>query len=58
MVINDFNLVRLAVPPFKTDPVLIIDTNAVLAPAVSSQSLQAVAGRNPECIKRAWPHAI
>jgi len=37
--------------PFEANPPLVIDANAVLAAAISVQSLQAIAGWNPEIVE-------
>ena len=48
MVIDDLRVVGIALVPSKTDAPLIVDPNAVLACAVASQPLQAVARRDAE----------
>jgi hypothetical protein len=42
VVIDNFNRVRVAVPPHKTDPPLLVDPNAMLASAITFESLQSV----------------
>jgi len=42
MVVRDFDLVRIAILPLKTDAILLIDPNAVLSLTVPVQSLQPV----------------
>lgn len=51
MVIHDLDLIRLVVGPDKADPVLIVNSNAVLTGARSGESLHAVAWRNPEILE-------
>lgn len=53
MIIDDLNTgwPQIAIPPFETDPPLIVDTNAVLAFAIASQGLKPVAGQ-----RRKIPH--
>jgi len=47
MIINDFNIMRIALAPTKTDPPLIINPNAVLASTFSGQRLKTIPGWNP-----------
>ena len=51
MVVYDFHIVGVAVPPNEADAILIIDTDAVLALALAMQSLQPVSGRNIQIIQ-------
>jgi len=44
VVVCDFDLVGMAVLPNETDPVLLIDPDAVLSCSVPLQSLQVIAG--------------
>lgn len=44
MIVNDFDLIRVAATPLKTEPPLIINANAMLAFAISHQGFQAVSG--------------
>jgi hypothetical protein len=48
MIINDFNTSRTLFGPFKTDPKLVIDSNAVLTGAVALQSFKPISGGNPQ----------
>ena len=48
MIVRDFDVVGVAVTPPKTDPPLIVDTDAVLPDAIPGEFLQSVAWRNPE----------
>ena len=45
MVVDDFDLMRVAVAPHETDPELVVDPNAVLPGAVTLKSFQLVAGQ-------------
>jgi hypothetical protein len=48
MIVNDFNAARAFAGPTKTNPVLVIDPDAVLAKSVTLQRFQAIARRCPE----------
>lgn len=52
MVVDDFHIVGVAIPPNETDAILIIDSDAMLALALAVQSLQPVSGRNIQIIQR------
>jgi hypothetical protein len=55
MVIDDFNLGRIAVLPAETDSPLIIDSNTVLTAPISGESFQSISGWDPQigkCIRR------
>jgi hypothetical protein len=45
VVVNDFNVPRVTIGPAKTDPVLVVDPDAVLAKSVALQHFQSVAWR-------------
>src|ERR1700733_260990 len=51
MVIENFNVVRVATPPDKAKPPLVVDADAVLSDPVASQRLQMVARRLPEILQ-------
>lgn len=51
MVVDDFHIVGVAVPPYEADAILIIDSNAVLALALTVQSLQPVSGGDIQIIQ-------
>ena len=51
MVIDDFYVVGVAIPPHEADAVLIIDSDAVLALALAVQNLRPVSGRNIQIIQ-------
>lgn len=48
MVIDDLDLVRTVFPPADADAPLVVDSDGVLAFAVSLEDFQAVAGRDGE----------
>jgi hypothetical protein len=52
MVVDDFHIVGVAVPPHEADAILIIDSDAVLALALAVQSLQPVSGGDIQIIQR------
>ena len=52
VIIHDFNFVGVACPPFKTDPPLVIDSNAVLSFPVAVQFLQPVSGWSLQVVQR------
>lgn len=52
MIIDNFNRFGSRFTPFETNPVLIINPDAVLSQAVSLQSLETIAGRNTQIIER------
>jgi len=51
MVINDFNLIWTGACPYKTDPILIIDPNAMLTYTISGKLLQPVTRWNTKFIE-------
>ena len=53
MVVNQFNIFRAAVRPSKTEPVLIVDTDAVLSGSITAQGFESVTGWNPEVVEPA-----
>jgi len=52
MVIDDFDVESVSVPPSKTNPPLVVDTNAPLAATVASKLLQKIRRRNAKEIER------
>lgn len=52
MVVDNFHIVGVAVPPHEAYAILIIDSDAVLALALAVQSLQPVSGGNIQIIQR------
>jgi hypothetical protein len=52
VIIDDLDLVRVAIGPYKTDPSLVVDSYAVLALAIAEEFLEPVSGRNPEILQR------
>ena len=51
MIIYNFYVVCIAFLPFKTDPPLLVDTNAVLAGTVAFECLKPIAGRYLQIIQ-------
>jgi hypothetical protein len=51
VVVGDFNLVDIAVPPIKADSILVVDPNAMLPFPISTKTLQPVSGRDREFLK-------
>jgi hypothetical protein len=52
VIVNHFHIVRIPASPDKTDAVLIVDANAVLAFPVTAQSFQPVAWRHGQILQR------
>ena len=53
MVINDLNIEGAAVFPAETDPPALVDPDTELTMPVPFQSLQVIAGRNPQVLEKA-----
>lgn len=53
VIVDDFDGFRVAVDPAETDAELIVDSDAVLATAVSFERFQAVAGWDAQVVKSA-----
>ena len=53
MVVDDLDIVRVALRPAKADAPLIVDPDAVLPRTVATQLLEPVTGRNPEIVEPA-----
>ena len=51
MIIHDFDVVSVSIPPCETNPELIVDPNTVLAPAISFKRFQPETWE-PEIFKR------
>lgn len=52
VVVNNFNVSRIAIRPAETDPVLIVDPDAVLPESITLQHLETVAWRRPQNLQR------
>jgi hypothetical protein len=52
VVVDDLDVVSGAITPHETDPVLLVDPDAVLTVAISLQPFQAVSGRDSEIGER------
>jgi len=50
MIVDYFDRLRLFIRPAKADPVLLIDSNTVLAFTISRKRLQAISRRNTEIL--------
>jgi hypothetical protein len=55
VVVRDFDFVGITLLPAKTDPVLIVNSNTVLALAIPSQSFKAVTGGYPKLLQALDP---
>ncbi len=53
MVVDDLGVPRRAGVPDEADAPSVVDTNAVLAPAIAPQSLQSIAGRRAQVVEPA-----
>jgi hypothetical protein len=51
MIVGQLNVPSFAIPPYETQPPLIIDANAVLTVAIAAQHLQTVAWGHPQIVK-------
>lgn len=51
MIVNNQDLVRIAILPTKADPPLLIDANTVLSGPIAFKSLEAIARRRSEIAK-------
>jgi hypothetical protein len=53
VVVDDFNVIGVAVSPKKADPPLIVNPNTILSFAISGKALEAVAGWDSKIIEAA-----
>jgi hypothetical protein len=51
MIIGDFSLVRVSIPPDKANPVLVIDPDGVLPFSIPRQSFQSIPGRKAKVLQ-------
>ena len=51
MIINDLYILGTILSPFKTNSILVIDTNAVLAQAIRPQCFEPISRRHLKIIK-------
>ena len=51
MIVGDLDIPGRAIAPYKAEPPLIVDANAVLALTIAAQSLQTVTGRHPQIVQ-------
>ncbi len=52
MVIDNFDIVRCTIEPFKTDSILVVNSNTALAISVADQHLQSVSRRHLQIIQK------
>jgi hypothetical protein len=52
VIIDDLDLARVAIMPYKTDSPLVVDSNAVPASPIAGELLEPVSRRNPEILQR------
>src|ERR1035438_1203746 len=62
MIIHDFDVVRIPIPPSKTNPKLVVDPDTVLAPPISFKRFQSEAGETEIfergcCVQKSQPDA-
>lgn len=51
MVVNDLNIVGIAIPPAEADPPLIVHTDTVLTHSASAESFQPIPRRHAKVVK-------
>jgi len=51
VVVRDFDFVGISILPAETDPILLIDPDAVLSVSIARESLEMVPGRNRELLQ-------
>jgi hypothetical protein len=51
VIVNDLDLVRIAILPTEADSPLVIDADAVLARAITAELLEAIPRRHPEILQ-------
>jgi hypothetical protein len=51
VVVGDFNVVRMLIAPCEADPILIVDSDAVLPITVALQRFEPIPWQNPEVLK-------
>jgi len=52
VIVHDLHIVRITIFPDEAYPILIVDSNAMLPPAVPFQNFQPVSGRHPQVLQR------
>jgi hypothetical protein len=52
MVVHNLDITSIALSPHKTNPPLIVNSNAVLPPSISTQGFQTVSWWNAQIIQR------
>jgi hypothetical protein len=51
VVVRDFNVLGIATPPIKTDPVPVVDPNAMLPLPLATKTLKAIPGRRRQFLQ-------
>jgi hypothetical protein len=51
MVVDNFYVIGIAVPPFKADTPLVVDSDAILPDTILSKFLQPIRGWHPKVLK-------
>jgi hypothetical protein len=51
VVVHDLDLLRFAVFPDEADSILIVDTDAVLPPSITGQSLKVIPGKRAQVVE-------
>ena len=51
MVVHDLDLQRIAVLPHETDPILVIDPDAVLPPPITAKGLEVIARKRTQVVE-------
>lgn len=52
MIIDDFNIVRIASPPYKANPPALVDSDAMLSFPIPDEFFKTVSGWNTQIIQR------
>ncbi len=52
MIIDDFNIVRIAFTPYKANPPALVDSDAMLSFPITDEFLKMVSGWNTQIIQR------
>ncbi len=55
MIVSDFHVIGVPIPPFEADAPLVIDANAILTRAIAGQFFQAIRRRNAKVLERHGP---
>lgn len=55
MIVHNFHVVRISLPPFEADAPLVADADTVLARLIAGEFLQAIRRGNAKVLKRRSP---